>query len=157
MKVKSEGFFRLVSGQHRSHPMAKSELARFRAMLTVRVAELERLARQRGGNTVERSADQLEEVQAGSEHALAVSNLDRECNQLRNSRGPPRRIREGSFGTCQQCDEDIHPKRLPAVPWVPFCIRFQEAVDRSLEEIQAPSGDLLGRAAWGITRERRGS
>ena len=28
-----------------------------------------------------------------------------------------------------------------------FCIRCQEAVDRSLEEIQAPGGDLPGRAA----------
>jgi len=30
---------------------------------------------------------------------------------------------------------------------VQFCIWCQEAVDRSIEEIQAPSGDLLGRAA----------
>jgi hypothetical protein len=33
------------------------------------------------------------------------------------------------------------------VPWAQFCIRCQEAVDRGLEEIQAPGGDLFGRAA----------
>jgi hypothetical protein len=33
------------------------------------------------------------------------------------------------------------------VPWARFCIRCQEALDGNLEEIQAPSGDLLGRAA----------
>jgi DnaK suppressor protein len=129
--------------------MTKSELDRFRAILTAKVAELERFTRQREGITIERSADQLEEIQAASERALAVCTLDREFKQLRNARAALRRIQEGSFGTCQQCDDDIHPKRLSAVPWATFCIQCQEAVDHNLdvEEIQAPSRDLLGRAA----------
>jgi DnaK suppressor protein len=127
--------------------MTQNELNRFRAILTAKVAELEHFTRQREGITVERSADQLEEIQAASQRALAVSNLDREFNQLRNARAALRRTQEGSFGICQGCDDDIAPKRLAAVPWAQFCIRCQEAVDRSLEEIQAPGGDLLGRAA----------
>jgi DnaK suppressor protein len=129
--------------------MPKSELGRFRAILTAKVAELERFTRHREGITIERSADQMEEIQAASERALAVCNLDREFTQLRNAREALRRIQEGGFGTCQQCDDDIHPKRLTAVPWATFCIRCQEAVDNNLdfEEIQAPSRDLLGRAA----------
>ena len=127
--------------------MTKNELNRFQAILTAQVAELERFTRNRDGITVERSADQLDEIQAASQRALAVCNLDREFNQLRNARAALRRIHEGSFGICQECDQDIHPKRLDAVPWALFCIRCQEAVDGNLEEIQAPSGDLLGRAA----------
>ncbi len=127
--------------------MTQNELNRFRAILTAKVAELERYTHHREGITVERSADQLEETQAASQRALAVSNLDREFNQLRNGRAALRRTQEGSFGICQECDDDIAPKRLVAVPWAQFCIRCQEAGDRSLEEIQAPSGDLLGRAA----------
>jgi len=127
--------------------MTETEVNRFRAVLTARVAELERFTRNRDGITVERSADQLEEIQAASQRALAVCNLDREFNQLRDARAALRRIQEGSFGTCQECDEGIHQKRLAAVPWATFCIRCQEAVDHNLEEIQAPSRDLLGRAA----------
>ena len=127
--------------------MTKTEVDRFRAVLTTRVAELERVTRQRDAITVERCADQLDEIQAASERALAVCNLDREFNQLRNARAALRRIQEGSFGTCQRCDEDVHPKRLAAVPWATFCIQCQEAVDDNLEEIQPPSRDLLGRAA----------
>ncbi len=127
--------------------MTKTEVDRFRAVLTARVAELERFTRQRDAIAVERCADQLEEIQAASQRALAVCNLDREFNQLRDARAALRRIQEGSFGTCQECDEDIHPKRLAAAPWATFCIRRQEAVDHNLEEIQAPSRDLLGRAA----------
>jgi DnaK suppressor protein len=124
-------------------PMTETEVNRFRAVLTSKVAELERFTRNRDGITVERSADQLDEIQAASQRALAVSNLDREFNQLRDARAALRRIQEGSFGTCQECDEDIHSKRLAAVPWATFCIRCQEAADRDLEEMRAPSRDLL--------------
>ena len=127
--------------------MNKTEVNRFRAVLTEKVAELERFTRNRDGITVERSADQLDEIQAASQRALAVCNLDREFNQLRNTRAALRRIEEGSFGICQECDQDIHPKRLAAVPWATYCIRCQEAIDNNLEEIQAPSRDALGRAA----------
>ena len=123
--------------------MTETEVNRFRAVLTSKVAELGRFTRNRDGITVERSADQVEEIQAASQRALAVSNLDREFNQLRDARAALRRIQEGSFGTCQECDEDIHSKRLAAVPWATFCIRCQEAADRDLEEMRAPSRDLL--------------
>jgi DnaK suppressor protein len=123
--------------------MTKTEVDRFRAVLTARVAELERFTRNRDGITVERSADQLDEIQAASQRALAVCNLDREFNDLRDAQAALRRIEESSFGTCQECDEDIHPKRLAAVPWATFCIRCQEAADGNLEEMRGPSRDLL--------------
>ncbi len=127
--------------------MTKTEKDRFRRILTARVAELERFTRQRDGIVVERSADQLEEIQGASQRAIAVCNLDREFTQLRDARAALRRIEDGSFGTCQECDEDIHPKRLAAVPSATFCIRCQEAVDRNFEEIQAPNRDSFDRAA----------
>ena len=102
---------------------------RFQKLLTSRVAELERLGGYRDDIKVERSADQLDEIQRASERALAVSNLDREYTQLRNARAALRRIQAGRFGTCLECDEDIHQKRLAAVPWTSFCIQCQEALD----------------------------
>ena len=127
--------------------MTKTEVDRFRAVLAVRVAELERVTCHRDWIAVERSADEVEETQMAAQRLLAVSNLDREFNQLRDARAALGRIDDGSYGTCPECDEDIHPKRLAAVPWATFCIRCQEAADRNVEEIQAPSHDLLGRAA----------
>jgi len=77
--------------------MTETEVNRFRAVLTVKVAELERFTRQRDGIVVERSADQREEIQAASQRALAVCKLDREFNQLRDARAALRHIQEGSF------------------------------------------------------------
>src|SRR6202162_2002431 len=116
--------------------MTKTEVNRLRAVLTARIAELERFTRHRDGIAVERSADQLDEIQAASQPALLVCNLEREFNQLQNARAALRRIQEGSFGICQECDQDIHPKRLAAVPWATFCIRCQERIDGNLEEVQ---------------------
>jgi len=130
--------------------MTNTEVDRFRAVLTARVAELERVTRHRDGITVERSADEVEETQLAAQRLLAVSNLDREFKQLRDARAALHRIEEGSFGTCRECDEDIHPKRLAAVPWATFCIRCQEAKDRNQDrnvEEMSPDRDLLGRAA----------
>jgi DnaK suppressor protein len=142
--------FRSISEKFQKNkggPMTKTELDRFQAVLTERVAELERVTRHRDAITVERIADQLEETQMASQRALAVSNLDRRFSQLRDACAALRRIEEGNFGICQECDEYIHLKRLAAVPWATFCIRCQEAIDRNVEKIQAPVSDLLGRAA----------
>ena len=83
--------------------MTMNEAEGFRKMLTARIAELERIIRQRDGIAIERSADLLEEVQCASERALAVSNLDRDCSQLRNARAALGRIQDDSFGTCLRC------------------------------------------------------
>jgi DnaK suppressor protein len=126
--------------------MTKTEVSHFKAILNTKIIELEQLIRQRDGIAVERSADQLEEIQQASERALAVCNLDRHSSLLRNVRAALRRTQEGSFGICQKCDDDIAPKRLVAVPWAQFCIRCQEAVDRSLGD-QSLSGNQFVRAA----------
>jgi DnaK suppressor protein len=127
--------------------MTQTELSRFQAILSASIIELEQLIRDRDGIRVERSADQMEEIQQASERALSVCNLDRHFSHLRNVRAALRRTQEGSFGICQKCDDDIATKRLVAVPWAQFCIRCQEVVDRNLEEIESPGDDLFGRAA----------
>jgi len=127
--------------------MTQKELSRFQGILIAKVAELERFTRYREGIAIERTADQLDDIQRASERALAVCNLDRDFTQLRHARAALRRIRDGSFGTCQHCDEDIHPKRLTAVPWAAFCIRCQEALDRNPEEAEVSSGEFLPSAA----------
>jgi DnaK suppressor protein len=127
--------------------MTKNEVNRFRAILNARIAELENSNRQRYGITIERSPDQLDEIQRASERALAVCNLDRDFNQLRNAHAALLRIEEGSFGKCEECDEDIHPKRLAAIPWASFCIRCQETLDRNPEQMPTAGGEFLANAA----------
>src|ERR1700693_4352381 len=110
--------------------MTKSELNKFRNILEAKQAELAQFVRNREAITIEESPDALDEVQHAAERELAIRNLDRESNLLRNVRAALRRMDDGSYGVCLHCEEDISPKRLNAVPWTAFCIRCQEAADR---------------------------
>ena len=40
------------------------------------------------------------------------------------------RIREGSFGECINCGNEVNPKRLEAVPWARYCIKCQEKIEQ---------------------------
>src|SRR6266481_6990242 len=45
------------------------------------------------------------------------------------------RIREGQFGECVNCGNEINAKRLEAVPWTRYCIECQEKLEKGqLEE-----------------------
>src|SRR5580658_11258429 len=111
--------------------MTNIDLNRYRRVLEAKQAELVRLLRNRDGIAIERCPDALDEVQHATERELVVLNLDRDSNLLRNVRGALRLIAEGNFGVYVQCEEDISPKRLAAVPWTPFCIGCQEMADRN--------------------------
>jgi DnaK suppressor protein len=44
------------------------------------------------------------------------------------------RIEDKSFGVCMNCENEIHPKRLEAVPWTRFCLQCQHLQERGLLE-----------------------
>src|SRR6201981_3289854 len=114
--------------------MTKSELNKFKNILEAKQAELVAFVRNREGIAIEKSPDALDEVQHAAERELAIRNLDRESNLLRNVRSALRRIEDGSFGVCLHCEEEISPKRGAAVPWTALCIQCQEQADRHREE-----------------------
>jgi DnaK suppressor protein len=43
-----------------------------------------------------------------------------------------RRIKDNKFGTCVQCEEELHLKRLEAVPWARHCVTCQEKHEQGL-------------------------
>jgi DnaK suppressor protein len=99
-------------------------------MLEAKQAELIQMIRSRDGIAIEKSSDALDEVQYATERELAIRSLDRDSNLLRSVRAALRRVEDGSFGVCLNCEEDISSKRLAAVPSAAFCIHCQEIADR---------------------------
>ncbi|HEU0138261.1 MAG TPA: TraR/DksA family transcriptional regulator [Bryobacteraceae bacterium] len=127
--------------------MTKTELNKFKQILEARLAELALVLKNREGIAIEKSPDALDEVQNAAERELAIRNLDRESNLLRNVRAALRRIAEGHFGVCIHCEEEISPKRLNAVPWAPYCIQCQELADRQQEGDGSDTEEMLVNAA----------
>ncbi len=66
------------------------------------------------------------------EFLFSQSNNDRQLLQMVET--ALQRIREGSFGECSSCGNEINPKRLEAVPWTRYCIACQEKVEQGLLE-----------------------
>jgi len=129
--------------------MNQTELKKYKTILETKAAELSAGLRNRDEIAIEKTPDAIDEVQLAGERELAIRNLDRESNMLRNVKGALARIADGSYGVCLHCEEDIKPKRLDAVPWTKYCITCQEAADR--HEFETESSDspdeLLASAA----------
>jgi len=66
------------------------------------------------------------------EFLFSQSNNDRQLLQMVET--ALQRIREGAFGECSSCGNEINPKRLEAVPWTRYCIACQEKVEQGLME-----------------------
>ena len=127
--------------------IANNENGGVEEILERREAELALVLRKRDGIAIEKSADQMDEVQYASERDMAIRNVDRETVLLREVRAALRRIHEGSFGTCLECETPISPKRLAAVPWARLCIGCQEAADRDRQEGSDLLSDSRSKAA----------
>lgn len=68
---------------------------------------------------------------------LLFSQSTNERNTLKMIEDALARLEDGSFGDCQNCGEEIQPKRLDAIPWAAYCIRCQELQEQGLlEEVE---------------------
>lgn len=108
----------------------------FGRILETRRAELQNRGRSRDVLNVESTPDELDRIQQANDHDFEVGNLQRSETQLREVLAAIRRIKEGVFGLCTNCEEEIGAKRLKALPWAPRCIACQEAEDRDGETLR---------------------
>jgi len=64
--------------------------------------------------------------------ALAVS--ENESRQLLLIDEALLRIEDEEYGACQNCETQINPKRLAAIPWARYCLNCQELLEQGLLE-----------------------
>jgi DnaK suppressor protein len=126
---------------------APIKMDEFQEILERKAAELAQVLGRRDGIAIEKSADQMDEVQYASERELAIRNVDRESTLLRQVRAALRRIHDGSFGVCIECEWAISQKRLVAVPWASRCIECQDAADRDQQESTESFSETIADAA----------
>src|SRR5258708_38510013 len=61
---------------------------------------------------------------------LAVS--ENESRQLTLIDEALMRIDDKEYGLCQNCEKEINPKRLAAIPWARYCLDCQELLEQGL-------------------------
>ena len=121
--------------------MDKKKLEQFKARLEERQKALRRALNRTAQDgreaDVDAAAADVADRAASSynkEFLFHQSNNDRQLLQM--VEGALARIREGTFGQCISCGEEINPKRLEAVPWTRFCIECQEKMEKGQLELQ---------------------
>ena len=118
--------------------MDKKKLEYFKKRLESRQLDLRRMVTrtEQDGRTVdEDSAQDIADRAASSytkEFLFHQSSNERQTLQM--VEGALNRIREGTFGECINCGNEINPKRLEAVPWTRYCIECQEKLEQGLLE-----------------------
>ena len=127
--------------------MTGIELEDLRETLERTKAEFVRVMRTRAGIEIEKSADQMDEIQYASERDLAICNVDRETKLLRQVNAALRRVQDGSFGVCVECESQIGSKRLIALPWALRCIECESAADEEARARAGSAGEGLEDAA----------
>ena len=70
--------------------------------------------------------DTLDQAASGYEKESSIRRGNKEQQLLEMVESALGRIRDGSFGLCLSCGNDIAEKRLEAVPWTRYCIQCQE-------------------------------
>jgi len=101
--------------------------ARFREQLEARRAELTSLsdtsAEARSAVTLDQqSVGRLSRMDAMQGQAMAQAQERQRAGELVRIERALAKIEEGEFGFCEDCGDDIAPKRLEADPTVRLCI-----------------------------------
>ena len=64
--------------------MTKNEVNRFRSILLARQVELESAVRDRDALAIDTSPDELDRIQHATEREMAIDNLERQSDRLRD-------------------------------------------------------------------------
>jgi DnaK suppressor protein len=98
-----------------------------------------RLKQKRRDIAAQRSAIYTNPDYGRDEGDRANASQDKEMTWLLNSQERAQlelidsalaRIRDGAFGECQHCGQEIGSKRLAAIPWTRYCITCQELLEQ---------------------------
>jgi len=109
--------------------MKEADVKQFRTLLMTMREAIVGQSRGREDIWIVQSNEQIETVQLAGQREFAARTLERETKNLTQIDAALKRIDNGEFGICLDCEEAIAPKRLAALPWAGYCLRCQELHD----------------------------
>lgn len=110
-----------------------TKLEYYKGVLELRMAELDHsiaAAEQEARALASKPADVLDQAGLEQDKQLILRKIAADQQLLKNLIQALQRIRQGHFGECVNCGNEIETNRLEAIPWARYCIRCQEAAER---------------------------
>ncbi len=115
--------------------MTKAQLKKFKALLEAKRDEILKRAKQTLNDDMTLDTNDLpDEMDLASSEYLQSFTFrlrGREKSFLDKIERALQKIEEGSFGSCEECGEEIAVKRLEARPETTLCIRCKEDQERA--------------------------
>jgi len=95
--------------------------------------------------------DEIDQAQTDIEQSMRMRLRNREVFFIKKIEEALSKIEEGTFGECEECEEDIELRRLEARPTATLCISCKEEQERN------EGLTIIGRApkSAGETMDRR--
>ncbi len=125
--------------------MNRQQLDRFKQLLTEKreqlVMDVEQVRSRSAEDTDEDDKDYIDYAVSSYTKEFLFSLSDLERKQLVAVDRALLAVKEGTFGTCDECGEDIEEKRLKAIPWATYCLPCQELADRGMLRVRDDDED----------------
>jgi DnaK suppressor protein len=106
----------------------------FKQLLETRIAQqesiLETAQRETRGDAA-RHADPADQAASEYERQSLMHKAAAARQMIQTLNQALYRLQEGVFGECAECGGEIEGKRLEAIPWARYCVKCQEARERS--------------------------
>ncbi len=119
--------------------MEKKKLEHYKALLLKQRQQIINLGLLNKSEDLHVSEDDLaDETDLASsliQQQINCTIRDREYVKLRRIDLALERIQEGTYGHCEECEEEINSKRLENQPWTELCIQHAEEKEREEAQI----------------------
>ncbi len=109
--------------------MKKSELTQHKKALLAKKQDLENSIGKgvlTGSPGTDGHGDFADRSAAANEEEISIQLKQTDAKLLRAIESALARVESGAYGICTDCEEEISPARLKAVPWTKVCINCKE-------------------------------
>lgn len=107
-----------------------SKLEKFKQIFTNKRNNLIESIQKNSNQEIDFDGDETDVVQGNILNDINSKLSKRDINLLERIDKSLQKIQEGTFGTCEECDERIGEKRLTAIPGCELCIDCAEEQER---------------------------
>lgn len=120
---------------HRELEQFKKTLRQMRARFDARVDQLreDALTSTGGESAGGISNAPIHLADLGTQESVEVVNIglaENEASMRREIDAALDRIEAGSYGTCEECEQEINPERLEAIPYARYCIQCANEIEQ---------------------------
>jgi RNA polymerase-binding transcription factor DksA len=87
-------------------------------------------------------ADEVDEIQENERREIGFATRELLVERVNRLTAALERLKNGAYGTCVECEEQISPARLQALPEVTTCVRCQDRLERQGRQFVPAEEDL---------------